>query len=88
MNKKQVYKFSSEINPDLKNEFIKGYDSAVIGMTMDLKKVVYSLTKMVGKYTRGEFDNEELLQKFFMDELPIIIEKHKEPLIIYDYIYG
>lgn len=88
MNKHQVFQYSKELNPDLKQQFIKGYDSAVIGMTLDLQKVVYSLTKMVGRFTYGEFDNEEKLQIFFEDELPRIQEEYKDTLIIHDYIYG
>lgn len=88
MNKHQVFQYSKELNPALKQQFIKGYDQAVIGMTLDLQKVVYSLTKMVGRFTHGEFDNEEKLSIFFNDELPQIQEKYKDALIIHDYIYG
>ena len=88
MNKHQVFQYSKELNPALKQHFIKGYDQAVIGMTLDLQRVVYSLTKMVGRFTHGEFDNEDKLSDFFNDELPKIQEKYKEALIIHDYIYG
>lgn len=88
MNKHQVFQYSKELNPDLKQQFIKGYDQAVIGMTLDLQRVVYSLTKMVGRFTHGEFDNEDKLSDFFNDELPKIQEKYKDALIIHDYIYG
>ena len=88
MNKHQVFQYSKEINPALKQQFIKGYDQAVIGMTLDLQRVVYSLTKMVGMFTYGEFDNEDKLSNFFNQELPKIQEKYKDVLIIHDYIYG
>jgi len=88
MNKHQVFQYSKEINPVLKQQFIKGYDQAVIGMTLDLQRVVYSLTKMVGKFTYGEFNNEDKLSDFFNHELPKIQEKYKDVLIIHDYIYG
>jgi hypothetical protein len=88
MNKHQVFQYSKEINPALKQQFIKGYDQAVIGMTLDLQRVVYSLTKMVGRFTYGEFDNEDKLSNFFNQELPKIQEKYKDVLIIHDYIYG
>ena len=78
MNKHQVFQYSKEINPALKQQFIKGYDQAVIGMTLDLQRVVYSLTKMVGRFTYGEFDNEDKLSNFFNQELPKIQEKYKE----------
>jgi hypothetical protein len=88
MNKHQVFQYSKELNPALKQQFIKGYDQAVIGITLDLQRVVYSLTKMVGRFTHGEFDNEDKLSNFFNQELPKIQEKHKDVLIIHDYIYG
>ena len=88
MNKHQVFQYSKELNPALKQQFIKGYDQAVIGMTLDLQRVVYSLTKMVGRFTYGEFDNEDKLSNFFNQELPKIQEKYKDVLIIHDYIYG
>lgn len=88
MNKKQVSKFTQELNPELLKQFIKGYDSSVIGMTLDLQKIVYSLTKMVGCFTQGEFNNEKKLQFFFEIELPRIQKTYNDTLIIMDYIYG
>lgn len=86
--KKFTYEIGKIMNPKKKLQYIKGYDRAIIGITMDGTTAVYSITKMVSQWSGGEMDNEKKLQSFFMEELPRIEKKYKDVIITMDYIYG